>query len=57
MKYLESILGAFLGTFLFFVYLAGWVIAKGPWETIGCIFPIYPFYLVTREVIKTFGLF
>lgn len=53
---IESILGMLFGIIFFFIYLAGWVLAKGSWENLAAIIPIVPFYYVVREILKFYGI-
>ena len=45
-----------LGSFFFIVWVAGFVIAKGFWSTLACIFAPYSWYLVIELVMIKQGV-
>lgn len=45
MKYFYEILVGFTVIMFFILWILGFVIAKGFWSTLACLFPFYAFYL------------
>lgn len=56
MKYLNLILGNVLYVIMVVFWIAGFVIAKGAWSTMFCIFPFYAWYLVIEKAMIAWGL-
>jgi hypothetical protein len=41
---------------LVFVWLAGFVLAKGFWSTVACFFPLWAYYLVVERLLTMWGM-
>lgn len=37
-------------------WISGFVIAKGFWSTLFCLFPLWSYYLVAEALLKHFGI-
>jgi len=46
----------FLETILLFWWMAGFVIAKGFWSTVACVFAPWAWYLVVEKALQVLGL-
>lgn len=53
MKFFTNIV---VSLFLLISWLSGFVIAKGFWSTLCCIFPFYAWYLVIEKIFIYFGI-